>query len=110
MAWEVKKRVRYALCCTDCGSAFHGSGWYPYPQEAEKKRAIADRYPCKTCENRTKVAALPLHHPHHQHNPDWPYPSGTSAHCCAAVQIGAIGLYDCNECGEPWPCSATVGP
>lgn len=104
--WEVKKRTRYGLCCTECGTAWRGGSWKPTPQEAEGYRDKAERYGCKVCENRVKVAALPPHHAHHEHNPDWPYPGDVGAPCCAAMQLGAVGPYECAECGESFPCSA----
>lgn len=104
--WEVRKRVRYGLCCTTCGAAYGGGPWKPTPAEVEKYRERAERYGCRTCQNREKVAALPLHHAHHEHNPDWPYPGDLSAPCCAAMQLGIAAPYECAECGEPFPCSA----
>lgn len=103
--WEVRKRVRYGLCCTTCGAAFHTS-WKPTTREVEKYREQAERYGCRECQNREKVAALPLHHAHHEHNPDWPYRGDPGAPCCAAMQLGAVAPYECAECGEPFPCTA----
>lgn len=107
MSWEVRERTRYALVCTDCGSLWRGGSWKFTPKDAEKHRHIAERYPCRTCENRAKVAALPTHHAHHEHNPDWPYPGDVGGPCCARMQSSGIGPYDCDECNEPWPCAAS---
>lgn len=104
--WEVKKRTQYGLCCTECGVAYFG--WKRTPQDAERERGRAERYGCKTCENRRKVAALPLHHAHHEHNPDWPYPGDVGAPCCVAMQLGAVSPYECEECGEHFPCTASA--
>lgn len=41
------------------------------------------------------------HHPHRDHDD----PSRIQGwFCCGAVQLGLIGMNDCAECGEPFPC------
>ncbi|AXH49961.1 hypothetical protein SEA_FLYPOTENUSE_41 [Mycobacterium phage Flypotenuse] len=102
--WKLIRRSTYGLVCVTCGVAY--GGWRRVPHEAERDRVRAERYGCSTCKNRKTVAALPEHHAHHEHNPDWPYVSG--GYCCAATQMKAIGPNDCAKCGEPYPCAAAV--
>ncbi|AEK06815.1 hypothetical protein GUMBIE_75 [Mycobacterium phage GUmbie] len=102
--WKLTRRSTYGLVCVTCGVAY--GGWRRAPHEAERDRVRAERYGCSTCKNRKTVAALPEHHAHHEHNPDWSYVSG--GYCCAATQMKAIGPNDCAKCGEPYPCAAAV--
>lgn len=103
-AWKLTRRSTYGLVCVTCGVVY--GSWRRFPHEAERDRVRAERYGCSTCKNRKTVAALPEHHAHHDHNPDWPYISGD--YCCAATQMKAIGPNDCAACGEPFPCATDL--
>lgn len=100
MTLEVARRVRYILRCSECTASVGGS--YMSESEAQKNLDRYAKYPCKTCRNREHVASLPAHHPHRERHK---YQGTNGAFCCGANQLGVVGPNDCNECGEPWPCS-----
>lgn len=47
------------------------------------------------------------HHPHGDHRD----PANISGpwFCCGGVQLGIVGMGDCDECGEPFPCPTVRG-
>ena len=99
MSWEVRHRRSVGLVCTDCGVAY--GSWYRDIRSIERDRKNAEKYGCRNCKNKRKVADLPLHHDHRDRHPDW----NGSWPCCGANQFGLVGPGICNECGESYPCS-----
>ena len=102
MSFSVVKRMvtYFDIKCDECGFTKAAT---TNPMYADRNLKIVSKHPCKHCAELERIEALPLHHKHIDGHSS-AYPSTGSWFCCGATQMGSVGIYDCVECGEPWPC------